>query len=72
MSMKEERARRGWSQTHVTTLTGISQSDLSAIENGRRLPGAGWRRRLADVFGVSEVELFGPERKTRRSTEGAR
>ncbi len=70
--MKEERARRGWSQTRVSALTGISQSDLSAIENGRRLPGAGWRRRLADAFGVNEVELFGPERKTRTTAEGAR
>jgi transcriptional regulator with XRE-family HTH domain len=54
-----ERERRGWSQTRVSALTGIAQPDISAIENRRRLPGSGWRRRLADVFGVSEGELFG-------------
>jgi transcriptional regulator with XRE-family HTH domain len=56
--IKTERLRRGWSQTRLSGLTGIAQSDISAVENGRRRAHAGWRRRLAAAFGVSEDELF--------------
>jgi len=59
MGVREERKRRGWSQNRLAALTGIGQADISAIENDRRRPGAGWRQRLAQVFGMSEVELFG-------------
>ncbi len=53
-----ERLRRGWSQQQLSAKTGVAQSDLSAIENGRRAPGSGWRRRIAEVFGVPESSLF--------------
>jgi transcriptional regulator with XRE-family HTH domain len=56
----EERERRGWSQSFVTRLTGIAQSDLSAFENGRRAAGPGQRRRLARALGLTESELFVP------------
>lgn len=55
-----ERRARGWSQTRLSALTGIAQSDLSAIECRRRVPGAGWRRRLASVFELPEERLFEP------------
>jgi transcriptional regulator with XRE-family HTH domain len=58
LQMRAERIRKGWSQTRLSALTGIAQSDLSAIENGRRVPGAGWRRRLATVFELPEDRLF--------------
>lgn len=58
LAIKHERVKRGWSQTRLSALTGIAQSDLSAIENERRVPGIGWRRKLSDVFGVSEADLF--------------
>jgi transcriptional regulator with XRE-family HTH domain len=57
--LREERLRRGWTQTRLSALTGIASPDLSAIERGRRPVFAGWRRRLAEVFGVPEVALFG-------------
>lgn len=56
--LRAERLRRGWSQTRLSALTGIAQSDLSAIENSRRVPGAGWRRRLSRAFGMPETSLF--------------
>jgi plasmid maintenance system antidote protein VapI len=58
LRMRLERSRRGWSQTRLSALTGIAQSDLSAIETGRRPAGPDRRRRLASVFGVSEADLF--------------
>jgi len=56
----EEREKRGWSQTWLSALTGIAQSDLSAFENGRRTAGAGQRQRIAKAFGLAESELFAP------------
>ena len=54
-----ERRRRGWSQARLCALVGgISQGDLSAIENGHRRAGAGWRRKLALTFGMTEADLF--------------
>lgn len=58
LQLRVERLRRDWTQTKLSALTGIAQSDLSAIENGRRHPGAGWRQRLASVFGLPEEVLF--------------
>ncbi len=65
MRMREERKRRGWSQTRLSALTGIAQPDISAIENGRRTPGRGWRQRLAQVFGLLEADLFGADGRAR-------
>ena len=72
LQLREERLRRGWSQTHLGMLAGcISQADISAIEHGRRVPGAGWRRRLAQVFGMPEAVLFAEAReKTRDELPG--
>jgi transcriptional regulator with XRE-family HTH domain len=47
--LRAERLRRGWSQTRVAMLTGISGPDLSAIESRRRYAPPGWRRRLSKV-----------------------
>lgn len=60
LRLRDERLRRGWSQTRLSAFTGIAQSDLSAVENERRRPGAGWRRKLSQVFGMSESDLFAP------------
>ena len=56
--LREERLRRGWSQTKVSMLTGIASPDISAMERGTRYPHPGWRRRLAAAFKVAESELF--------------
>ena len=56
--IRAERQRRGWSQTRLTMKTGIAQSDISAIESGKRYCPPAWRRRLALALEVSEAELF--------------
>jgi transcriptional regulator with XRE-family HTH domain len=58
MRLRDERVRRGWSQTRLSGLTGISQADISAIECGRQAPWPSWRRRIAEVMGIPEAELF--------------
>ena len=60
MRLREERLRRGWSQTRVAALSGIASPDVSALERGVKPVYPGWRRRLAEVFGMTEEELFGP------------
>jgi len=62
--LREERVRRGWSQSRVAALTKISQADLSCIERGLRYPSPGWRLRLSLAFDLPEEILFAPaERK---------
>ncbi len=71
MGLREERQRRGLSQQRLGMLAdGISQGDVSAIENGRRVPGAGWRRRLAAALGMSEAELFPEHQRAQRQGNG--
>jgi transcriptional regulator with XRE-family HTH domain len=57
--VREERLKRGWSQTVLSSKTLIAQSDLSLIENGRRFVCAGWRVKLAKAFKVPVETLFG-------------
>ncbi len=68
LRLRQERLRRGWSQTKLSALTGIASPDISAIERGRRHVWPGWRSRLSAVFGIPEDELFSPvdDRQERR------
>lgn len=50
-----------WTLLKVASLTGISPGDISEIERGYRKVYPGWRRRLADAYGVKESDLFDPE-----------
>ncbi len=56
--LREERLRRGWSLTKVTTLTGIATADISFLERGMRPAWPGWQQRLAHAFGMRPEELF--------------
>ncbi len=60
LRLRQERLRRGWSQTKLSALTGIASPDLSALERGVSHAWPGWRSRLSDVFGIPEDELFSP------------
>jgi transcriptional regulator with XRE-family HTH domain len=59
--LRTERLKRVISQTKLCMLTGIAQSDLSAIENGRKVAHAGWRLRIARALKVDAETLFGSE-----------
>ncbi|MFN2444490.1 MAG: helix-turn-helix domain-containing protein [Vicinamibacterales bacterium] len=62
--LRTERRRRGWSLTRLSVLTdGISPSDISQIERGRRCAFPGWRHRIAEAFGMPEEFLFAPVQK---------
>lgn len=58
--LRDERLRRGMSQNRLAAVSGIPQSDISAIENGRRTAGRGWKQRLADALDVQVESIFPP------------
>ena len=63
-TVRQERLRRGWSQVYLSILTGgISPSDLSAIERGKKIVHPGSRKRISKALGVSPEDLFGEESK---------
>ena len=59
LRLRVERIRRGWSLAKLCALTGgIDQAALSRIERGIWPCGPGWRKRIAEAFGLPEEELF--------------
>ncbi|MHB1418194.1 MAG: helix-turn-helix domain-containing protein [Bacillota bacterium] len=56
--VRYERLKRGWSLRHVATLIGIAHPDLSKIERGSYRVFPGWRKKLADLYGIDEQRLF--------------
>jgi len=60
--LRVERKRRGWTLSQVSVVARIAVPDLSLLERGLRPAWPGWRRRLSQTFGVTEIELFGDGR----------
>lgn len=58
LRLRVERLRRGLSLAKVCMLTGIDPGALSRVERGIWPAGPGWRRRVAEAFGLPEDELF--------------
>jgi transcriptional regulator with XRE-family HTH domain len=58
LKIRKQRLSRGWSITHLTVLTGIDAASLSRLERGQIPAFPGWRKRLAEAFGMSEEVLF--------------
>ncbi|GAB6178968.1 hypothetical protein JCM14036_02870 [Desulfotomaculum defluvii] len=54
--LREERQRRGLSQTKLSSMTGIASADISAIENGWKKTFPGWKKRIAKALGIHEAE----------------
>lgn len=58
MRLRQVREERKMSLVGLTQLTGISPSDISEIERGRRPAFPGWRARISRALGVPQDELF--------------
>ncbi len=54
--LKQERERRGWTQSHVAERLGTTQANVSRWENGD-LPGLYYRQKLGELFGKILEEL---------------
>jgi len=62
--IRELRQQRGWSQGTLSFYSGITVSQISLIESGKRNPSAKSLVTLADALGVSIGELFGEAPKS--------
>jgi ribosome-binding protein aMBF1 (putative translation factor) len=58
MSIKEERKRRGWTQTDLSYHSRVPQADISRIESGRLKPTLGQLERLARALGMNPADLM--------------
>lgn len=57
-TIKELRARRGWTQAETAEKLGVSTQTYNAWENGIENLTVSKIRALADVFGVTLKEIF--------------
>ena len=59
--LKMERTKSGIRQWRLASLVGVSQSELSCYESGRRRCPADIRRKIADVLSTTPDRLFPEE-----------
>lgn len=57
--LAQYRLRHAWSQAHLAEQSGVSRTEISAIENGRLVPSVAVAMRLAAALGESVEALFG-------------
>ena len=62
-ALKVERVRKGIKQWRLASLIGISQTELSHYEVGRRRCPADLRYRIADILDAKVDELFPEEQE---------
>lgn len=57
--IRDERERRGWTQTELAEKAGVPKQTVNRLETGTtKLPGALIRRQLADALGVQHLDLL--------------
>ncbi len=60
-AMMDARIRAGLTQTELSKKTGISQADISRLENGTRNPSLSLLKRLADAMNATLKIEFVPK-----------
>jgi putative transcriptional regulator len=55
------RAERGWSQAELAARLGVSRQTVNAIEKERYDPSLPLAFKIAEVFGTSIEQIFGPK-----------
>src|SRR5260221_13653052 len=55
--LKQERDRRGWTQSQLAEQVGTTQTNVSRWEKGETVPGPYYRQRLGALFGKTLTEL---------------
>jgi putative transcriptional regulator len=59
--VRDERAKRDWSQAELAERLSVSRQTVNAIETGKYDPSLPLAFKLAEVFGAKIEELFEPE-----------
>ena len=70
VKLREERQRRGLSQTQLAQMAGVSRQLVGAVEAGRHLPRVDAALGLAEALSVDVAELFGSEPEVRDVESG--
>src|SRR6266705_2956328 len=56
--LSQARESRGWTQQDLADELGVTKLSVGRWERGEALPHRGFRRKLCDLFGMSEHALF--------------
>lgn len=59
--LRDERAKREWSQAELAERLSVSRQTVNAIETGKYDPSLPLAFKLAQVFGAKIEELFEPD-----------
>jgi putative transcriptional regulator len=62
--VRDERAKRDWSQAELAERLSVSRQTVNAIETGKYDPSLPLAFKLAEVFGAKIEELFEPDAET--------
>ena len=65
--MEAERHRRGWTQVQLAAKSGLTQAEISLMENRRLVPVPERLERLVTLLGVTADVLFDEVRDPRPS-----
>lgn len=57
-TLKDERARLGWTQAELAERVGVSRKTINTVENGVFIPSTVLSLKLARALGVRVEELF--------------
>ena len=61
--VKQERERHGWSQAHLSDVSGVPQSTISTIESRTKRPDAVTLNDIARALGITVDALLNEEVK---------
>ena len=57
-TLREERARLGWTQAELAELVGVSRKTINTVENGVFVPSTVLALKLARVLGTTVEAIF--------------
>jgi transcriptional regulator with XRE-family HTH domain len=57
-NVKKYREEKNLTQLKLAVLADMSPSDLNQIENERKYPFPGWRKKISKALGRTEKEVF--------------
>lgn len=60
-TLRDLRARRGWSQTDLAGALGVSRQTIHALESGKYDPSLPLAFKIARLFGQSIEDVFQPD-----------
>lgn len=63
MKLQQYRQARGWTQSKLSRLSGVSQTYISELEAGKKQPTVTIAHKLAEALGVGLDDLLGVKRR---------